>query len=237
MSAVLGLTVLGACTTVKRNAGSLTVRNISEPEIGSTITVSVGDHMVRQGVLVEEEVLVVFDPIDGALYDIPAKTYLHIGFDEKDDFFQADGVRRQGIADPISALALGKAPDSKLRVITTFGASQSYEGNYRKETRASERQASFQQTLIYSGRVGNKVNIGYREFSSNIARPAFNNDVEYDLNDSQTIGYKGALIEIVEATNSHITFKLLKNFNSPTGLEVVDTGNAEAKVEASSSSE
>ena len=34
--------------------------------------------------------------------------------------------------------------------------------------------ASFQQTLIYSGKVGNKINIGYRETSNDIARPAFN---------------------------------------------------------------
>jgi hypothetical protein len=202
-----------SCTTVKRNAGHITVRNISEPEIGAVVTASVGDHMVRQGTMVEEEVLVVFAPIDGTMYDIPAKTYLHIGFDEKDDFFEADGVRRSGIADPVSALALGKEPGSRLRVVTTFGASNSLDGEYKRETRASQRQNSFQQTLIYSGRVGDKINVGYREFSSNLARPAFNNDVEYDLSDSSTIGYKGALLEVLKATNSSITFKLLANFN------------------------
>lgn len=34
---------------------------------------------------------------------------------------------------------------------------------------------SFQQTLIYNGKVGNKINIGYREFSGDLARPAFAN--------------------------------------------------------------
>jgi hypothetical protein len=42
--------------------------------------------------------------------------------------------------------------------------------NIKKVNIASEN--SFQQTLIYSGKVGNKINIGYREFSSNMARPA-----------------------------------------------------------------
>jgi hypothetical protein len=72
---------------------------------------------------------------------------------------------------------------------------------------------AFQQTLIYSGKIGNKVNIGYREFSRNMARPAFNNDVEYDLSESNQIGYKGALLEIIDANNQNITFKVLRNFN------------------------
>ncbi|CAD9197495.1 hypothetical protein QAC21B_03669 [Acinetobacter bohemicus] len=72
---------------------------------------------------------------------------------------------------------------------------------------------SFQQTLIYSGKVGNKINISYREFSGSLARPAFNNDVEYDLNQSRQIGYKGALLEIADANNQSITYKVLKNFN------------------------
>ncbi len=73
---------------------------------------------------------------------------------------------------------------------------------------------SFQQTLIYNGRVGSKINVGYREFSNNVARPAFNNSVEYDLNDSNLIAYKGAEMEVLEATNQYIKFKLIRNFNA-----------------------
>src|SRR3546814_5662642 len=48
-----------------------------------------------------------------------------------------------------------------------------------------------QQTLIYSGRVGNRIKIGYRESSGNMARPAFSNEAEYDLSQSDEIGYRG----------------------------------------------
>jgi hypothetical protein len=58
----------------------------------------------------------------------------------------------------------------------------------------------------------NKINIGYREFSNNSARPAFNNEVEYDLSESKRIGYKGAQIEVLEADNSSITYEVLRNF-------------------------
>jgi len=76
---------------------------------------------------------------------------------------------------------------------------------------------SVQQTLIYSGRIGSRIRFGYREFSNNIARPAFSNDVEYDLLESRVIGYKGAEIEIVDATNQFIKYIVKKNFNKATG--------------------
>lgn len=71
---------------------------------------------------------------------------------------------------------------------------------------------AIQQRLIYNGKSGDKVKIGYREFINSMARPAFNNDVEYDLTESKQIGYKGALIEVTEANNQIIKYKVLKGF-------------------------
>lgn len=71
---------------------------------------------------------------------------------------------------------------------------------------------SFQQTLIYNGRDGDKINIGYREFSGNMARGAFSNEVEYDLTISNQIAYKSALLEVIDADNVSITYKVIRNF-------------------------
>ena len=62
--------------------------------------------------------------------------------------------------------------------------------------------------------VGNKINIGYREFQGGMARAAFSNEVEYDLSESKTIRYKGAVLDIMDANNQSITFKLTRNFNT-----------------------
>ena len=62
--------------------------------------------------------------------------------------------------------------------------------------------------------MGSRLRIGYREFSGDLARPAFNNDVEYDLTESSVIGYKGARIEVIEATNEHIRYRVIRTFNS-----------------------
>ncbi|AKM06455.1 hypothetical protein [Pelagerythrobacter marensis] len=71
----------------------------------------------------------------------------------------------------------------------------------------------FQQTLIYSGRVSDKIRASYREFSGNMARSAFTNEAEYDLSQSKIIAYKGAKIEVIDANNEEITYRVLSNFN------------------------
>ena len=209
---IIAITLMTGCTTVRYNGTDTFAKEVDYPEVDKVITVYVGDHMVQKGTITEENVLLVRKTIDGALYDIPAKKYPQVGHDQKQDFYSAVGVVRGGLSDPIQALALKKEEGAELCVITVFGGSACYKGEYEREKQLSESGNSFQQTLIYSGRVGNKINIGYREFSNNTARPAFNNDVEYDLSSSNTIGYKGALIEVIKADNSSITYKLIRNF-------------------------
>ncbi|OSQ42476.1 hypothetical protein [Thalassospira sp. MCCC 1A01428] len=209
---VFAVLLLSACTSVKYNGTDTFIKEVDYPPIGAVTTVYVGDSMLQKGNITEENVLVVHNTISGLLYDIPAKSYSQIGFDDKQDFYSATGVIKAALADPITALSLKKQGNAELCVITVFGASSCYNGDYERKKRLSERGNSFQQTLIYSGRVGDKINIGYREFSNNTARPAFNNDVEYDLSNSNIIGYKGALIEIINSDNSSITYKVIRNF-------------------------
>ncbi len=204
--------VITGCTTVQYNGAETLLKEVDYPELGKVVTVYVGDHLVQKGTTSEEDILVVHKTIDGVAYDIPAKKYSQIGFDDEQDFYSAVGVINGPLTDPIQALALKRTLDAELCVITVYGGSACYEGEYERKKQLSERGNSFQQTLIYSGRVGNKINVSYREFSNNTARPAFNNDVEYDLSSSNTIGYKGALIEVIKADNSSITYKLIRNF-------------------------
>lgn len=209
---ILLIGVLGGCTSVQYNGSPSAMKDVNYPPIGEKVMAYIGDHMVEKGVIYEEQVLYVTQRVDGALYDIPSKIYPQVGFDEKQDFFLATGVIRGALSDPIEALAVGKKQGSQVCVITTLGGSACYDADYERRGRVSETRRSYQQTLIYSGRVGNKINIGYREFSNNTARPAFNNEVEYDLSESKNIGYKGAQIEVLEADNSSITYKVLRNF-------------------------
>lgn len=86
-------------------------------------------------------------------------------------------------------------------------------GGIRREQRSVQRQTNFVQELIYNGRVDNNLRFIYREFSNDLVRPAFTQEVQYDTNESNIIGFRDLRIEVISATNTEIVYKLISNFN------------------------
>jgi len=156
--------------------------------------------------------------VDKATYQIPAGTYKQVGDDKKFWFYASVGsggmvTWNSFLSDAPHALAVPKAgPPTELCVIAGMGSKVCYTTGYQRKTVMSAQAQSFQQTLLYNGRVGNKINIGYREFGNDMARPAYNNEVEYDLSESSTISYKGAQLEVIDANNNGITYRVLRSF-------------------------
>lgn len=213
------ITLMFGCASPKYNYVPASV-DISEPPIGSVTVVRIGDVMLRQGKFREHDALYLRASRDiGFAYTLHPGYYLKDGEDNDAEFFSPgrddDGgrVEKAFLADPWKSVMTKKATPS-LCVVTAFNVASCVDAPGIERTKRSVlAQEAFQQTLIYNGRVGSKINIGYREFSNSMARPAFNNNVEYDLSESMSIGYKGAELEVIEATNQHIKFKLLRNFN------------------------
>jgi hypothetical protein len=69
------------------------------------------------------------------------------------------------------------------------------------------------QEFIYNGRVGTALKFIYREYVDDYARPAFSQDLQYDLAESKVIGFRGLRIEVMSATNTNIEYKVLSYFN------------------------
>lgn len=80
-----------------------------------------------------------------------------------------------------------------------------------KSNMLSKQNSVFKVELIYSGISGSNLKLVYREFSKDFARPAFFQDLQYDLNESNIIAFKQFRIEVVEATNSLIEFKIISD--------------------------
>lgn len=76
---------------------------------------------------------------------------------------------------------------------------------------------SFKQELIYNGRSGDTIRVLYREIAGDIMRAPFTQEAQYDLKDGNTIGFKGARIEVLEASNTSLSYKVLESFPSPGG--------------------
>lgn len=83
------------------------------------------------------------------------------------------------------------------------------------QTPAEYKEKSFKYIVLYQGKVDNKIKMSFREFTDNIARPAFTQDIDYELSkDGITmIGFKGLRIEIIKVTNMNITYKVINDYN------------------------
>lgn len=63
--------------------------------------------------------------------------------------------------------------------------------------------------LIYSGKSGTTIEISYREFRGGFAAPAFYQNLKYDLVDSKAIQFQKFKIEVIQADNQKLTYKIL----------------------------
>ena len=217
------LLTLGGCASPTFNYAPV-VTQISFPKIGVESSVNVGDTLVSQGSFSEHDAIQVQENIDLGLlkpYTITKGIFLKFGEKENIEYFSISNhfegggtIEKAALADPPKAIQAYKG-ENKICGISIFNAYVcSSDGHYTRIKHPVASPNSFQQSIIYSGKVGNRIKFGYREFSGNTARPAFNNDVDYDLNESRIVGYKGARIEVIEATNESIRYKLLSNFNT-----------------------
>ncbi len=217
----LAMLALQACATPKYNYVPQSI-DISEPPIGNVNVANIGDVLLRQGTYTEKDAIRVNQEFTvGAIgtYTFFPGYFVKVGQDKKAGYFSPEigpeggRVKAGIITDPYQSMQVYHDKDTVCGVSVFGGKVCKDNSPITRLTRPSLEANSFQQALIYSGRVGNKVTIGYRESSNNTARPAFNNDVEYDLTESHIIGYKGARLEIIEANNQTIKYRVLQNFN------------------------
>lgn len=67
----------------------------------------------------------------------------------------------------------------------------------------------FERQLIYTGVAGGTLKLSYREYNNDLARPAFTQDLQYDLNQSDVIAYRGIRLKVLSATNERIAVQVL----------------------------
>lgn len=226
LAGLIGFALVGCVSDIKYNYVP-EVTQKSYPDLNVVTTTYIGDDMVRQGNVKTMDVISF--PVTTQVnkfwnsYIIDAGDYPKLGEDNKYLFFAAKSVNGNSIVKsfdiPAAPIGIRVSKDSsKNEVCMSFSTGTDFCENHKQFTYKKvsvTNQDGFQQTLIYNGKVGNKINIGYREYNDDMARPAFSNNAEYDLSRSTVIRYKGAVIEVLQATNQHIKYKVISNFNTP----------------------
>lgn len=73
---------------------------------------------------------------------------------------------------------------------------------------------NFQRTLLYKGKSGTQVFLDYREFKDDSAREAFTQELIFDLDQGNEIGFRGMRMRILSATNTGIEYVIEKKFDN-----------------------
>ena len=105
----------------------------------------------------------------------------------------------------------------KFGVGGAFGANwvkkKAVEGRDFEYTKAFRSVAeSFQRSIEYSGRNGSILTFVYSESKDGLARDAFTREFTVDLSEGNMGGFKGAIFEVLEATNFEIAYKIKRHF-------------------------
>lgn len=215
------IVVLSGCATTEPPLGR--VQDVSLPAIGTTQTMELGDPLIAK---IKRTTF----PSYELLADFSTTKSMGIG-----NFIKAGVLTPLGTLNgierfsPEEAYTVGGPSDGKLipEAIKKIAAFSMNDGDlcwtgrksdcltkdqYRPVDYVDYSLPYFEQELVYNGRVGNNVRFIYREYGAKMARDAFTQEIQYDLGESMLIGFKGARLEVKEATNRQITYTLIENF-------------------------
>ena len=89
---------------------------------------------------------------------------------------------------------------------------EEFNNSFEETSKVIVVESSMQRTIEYAGINGNLVKFIYSEFKDGMARDAFTREFTIDLSVDNVAGYRGAVFEVLKATNSTIDYKVIRNF-------------------------
>jgi hypothetical protein len=204
---------------------------IDDPPIGVESRSELGETLVKKGTqyLIEGQAIEMQDDLVATRFGvetrIPKQTMLATAEDDDWTYFSAANVYtrfplRSDTVGP-GGMTMAKSSSDWIEIYGTLGpedAASLDRPSWMKVTTATktdDKRNSYVQELLYNGRIGNRVSFLYREFQNDVARPAFTQEITYDLAEGKEVGFKGARLEIIDANNRYIRYRVLNSFPDP----------------------
>lgn len=219
---VAALTLTG-CTTTK-HAISPQLTFIDQPKIGEEHSTELGETLVQKGKLYTYEGLRLQNTVTagGGIF----KTLTLRGgtllkktlFDEDRIYYTTQKLEiydsMLGTQMVFGGLAVLK--DDQKNIIFFSGFTKDFVPEplpiLEKTIITDTEKPNFRQELIYNGRAGDVIKILYREYTGDLLRAPFSQEVQYDLREGITIGFKGARLEVINTNNVKIQYRVISSF-------------------------
>lgn len=214
----VAITLMGCVAS--HTATAPAIQNVKYPALGQEVTAGLGERLLESGRAIKVYGFRLQNDVDIFDGTVKAGLYHQIGIKDKHKVFGPSHGVGTGMVGALAGLPSPAKPyiDHDTGYLCFLGGMGTRFCSDDVKPNVSLMNVytpdSFMQELIYTGKVDNKIRFKYREYSNGMARDSYNVDVEYDLNDSEVISYKGASIKVIEANNTKITYKVITHFNN-----------------------
>lgn len=203
------------------------------PEVGQISEAALGESLIASYLTVSRPALKLVQPVTTTKTSysltIPAGELIQVATNPEGEYYEAPlpsalstfGAQQADIPTGIFIPSQGGTPEtywggpgpnkinmpgSKYTLIVEQASSIAYE----RTTHVSVQPNSFRMELLYSGLSHNVLALTYREFKNDMLRPAFTQEVTYDLSQGREIGFRNARFRILETNNLGIKYEVLR---------------------------
>jgi hypothetical protein len=195
------------------------------PSMNTESTAQVGDEIIHQGAYYERDVIHLSHKItigENDAYTLTPGYYFKTGEEGEWEYYTpaTDDPNGGSVKKAPEVVTLQESfqvsSDGKTVGVVTnyYQAVRGKATGITRSTRSALSNESFQKALVYGGKVGNKIKLGYREIWMNIVRPSELQYIEHDLTKSKIVESNGARIEVLSATDNSIRYRITKSFSS-----------------------
>ena len=206
--------ILESCASVQATGSQY--QTGSFPELNAPVTVNVGEVMVSEYDYLSQNRAILREAIRGSLWT--GRNSLIAGASLVEAVSEGVTVYCQppgGVGNPCLRDSDGDGYFDRASVMNLYGMLVSPSNidpvGYRVSNPTIE--DGFKYELLYQGVDGNVARIAYREYTDNLARPAFSQDLSYTLSDGTTsISFREVSITIQDANNNDITYTVESGF-------------------------
>ena len=202
--------------------GAAEEKIVSTPALNTEATAKVGDEILHQGTYYEREVIHLSQEIkvgENGAYTLTPGYYLRTGGENGWGYYVAAKGPGSGKVIKVPGVvtlqpAFQVSDDGKtVGVITNYYQAVRGEANgISRSTEPAVSRESIQKTIVYGGKKGSKIKLGYQDIWMSIERPSEIRFVEYDIAKSKIVESNGARIEIISATGDSIRYRVMKSF-------------------------
>jgi len=187
----------------------------NQPSINAVSTVNAGDSVLRKGLSAEHDIITLGSTHTVGLiaqYEFSSGVYAKQGGDSTSGFYLPSKYGNRGVinqnavADPFQVIQAFYSPQ-KLCGVSMLNAKMCTKAEFDVGTQT----ISDEEKLIYRGKSGSLLEFSYNKTSNNDSQPDILMTIKHDLNNSKEMRFGDARLEIIDATNESITYRLLSS--------------------------